>query len=209
VCTSAYSVVTSTYTSTYTRTLQGKPVATGVDTLVWPITARLSIHPAWHIAWEQSELTMMTPKPPTLVSYAFRRIQSRECRLTIMKTSNMRIPTWTPGQKIRDGQYDNGGYGPGQPRDNNSIGGALFYFVTIGVPIIFGFLIIFACYCCCCCCCSKAARKQRREERGLYSKYLKGSKNRNQATPLAEIVTMENCASVASGTNERVSQIRS
>lgn len=78
---------------------------------------------------------------------------------TKVKTSNMLIPTWTPGQHIRSGEYDDGGSG-GQRNDSPDYV-HLPRFLYIGLSII---LVALIASCCCCCFWKKTpmARKRAR-----------------------------------------------
>ncbi|OLN81179.1 hypothetical protein CCHL11_10359 [Colletotrichum chlorophyti] len=93
-------------------------------------------HSAWALTWAASDTATLTPKLPTL-------------------TSGMRVPTWTPGEKIPKGEYD-------QFRNDNLpyIGDGAYYFLMIGMPII-GALMIGSCMWCC----IRKCKKNRREKR--------------------------------------------
>ncbi|KAH7375526.1 hypothetical protein B0T11DRAFT_314065 [Plectosphaerella cucumerina] len=90
-------------------------------------SSTLLVHSAWRITWRASDIPTLTPQPPSL-------------------TSNMRVPTWTPGEVIPDGKYDlnieNG------DSAHNRAWKSLGLFVMIGVPII-GSLILVSCVFCC------------------------------------------------------------
>lgn len=48
----------------------------------------LIIHDAWTVAWAAADRSTLTPELPAI-------------------TNNMRVPTWTPGEIIPKGKYDN------------------------------------------------------------------------------------------------------
>jgi hypothetical protein len=85
------------------------------------------VHQGWAITWAKSDTATLTPKLPTL-------------------TSEMRVPEWTPGQKIRDGEYDR--Y-PSYSIDTEELLGHDFYwFLAVGLPVL-GALSIGLCIWCC------------------------------------------------------------
>lgn len=93
------------------------------------------VHQGWAITWAASDTATLTPKLPTL-------------------TSSMRVPTWTPGQKIKGGAYD-----PSHPSPSTReyLSDGVFYFLTVGLPI-FGALSIGLCIWCCVRRCKKDRR---------------------------------------------------
>ncbi|KAF4467931.1 hypothetical protein FALBO_5165 [Fusarium albosuccineum] len=71
----------------------------------------LMLHGAWSISWNASDTSTLTPKLPSL-------------------TGNMEVPTWTPGQDIPDGKYDE------SPVDDGPFSDGWGRFQLIGIPII-------------------------------------------------------------------------
>lgn len=81
-----------------------------------PVGTTYMVHEGWAITWAKSDTATMTPKLPTL-------------------TSEMTVPTWTPGQKIEDGEYDR--YRDDTQSSEEFFGKDLYWFLVVGVPIIF------------------------------------------------------------------------
>ncbi|KAF5003265.1 hypothetical protein FDECE_10165 [Fusarium decemcellulare] len=71
----------------------------------------LMLQQAWSISWNASDTSTLTPKLPSL-------------------TGNMEVPTWTPGQDIPDGKYDE------SPVDDGPFSDGWGRFQLIGLPII-------------------------------------------------------------------------
>lgn len=94
------------------------------------------VHEGWAITWDKSDTATMTPNLPTL-------------------TSEMSVPTWTPGQKIEDGQYDR--YRSDSKSSEQWFGKDLYWFLVVGVPVIF-VLAVASCVWC-------GVRKCRRDRR--------------------------------------------
>jgi len=94
------------------------------------------VHQGWAITWAKSDTATLTPQLPTL-------------------TSDMRVPTWTPGEKIRDGEYD------AHPSERISseefFGHDLYWFLVVGVPVLA--VLLFAS---CVWCCVRKCRKKRK-----------------------------------------------
>jgi hypothetical protein len=96
------------------------------------------VHEAWAITWMSDDTSTLTPSLPTL-------------------TNGKWVPTWTPGQVIRDGEYDR------HPDDSKEfLDGPAMWFVVVGLPII-GFVCILACIGCC----VVTQRKKRRQREAL------------------------------------------
>ncbi|KAK1954547.1 hypothetical protein LY78DRAFT_594003 [Colletotrichum sublineola] len=95
------------------------------------------VHEAWVVTWAASDTATLTPKLPTL-------------------TSSMLVPTWTPGERIPDGQWDN----PQRLSSERWLEGSLLYFLIIGMPII-GALMIASCIWCCVRSCKKKRRAKK------------------------------------------------
>lgn len=97
------------------------------------------VHKAWAVSWAASDTATLTPKLSTI-------------------TSPMRVPTWTPGQKTRDGMLDAEKSGiDGIQIDSSAL------FVFIGPPM-FSVVILGVCIWCC----VLACQSKRRERRVVY-----------------------------------------
>jgi len=94
------------------------------------------VHQGWAITWAKSDTATLTPKLPTL-------------------TSEMRVPEWTPGQKIRDGEYDR--YPSYRIDTEELFGHDLYWFLLVGMPVL-GALSIGLCIWCCVRKCKKERR---------------------------------------------------
>ncbi|KAG8163825.1 hypothetical protein KVR01_005743 [Diaporthe batatas] len=108
----------------------------GEDASSTRVGTTFMVHEGWAITWAKSDTATMTPKLPTL-------------------TNEMRVPTWTPGQKIRDGEYDR--YHNDSQSSEEWFGKDLYWFLVVGVPIIF-VLSVASCVWC-------GVRKCRRDRR--------------------------------------------
>lgn len=94
------------------------------------------IHEPWAVTWAASDSATLTPKLPTI-------------------TSSMTVPQWTPGETIRDGQWDYRG------KDNLQ-----FYFplwLMILLPIVGVAVLGLYIWCC-----VRACYKRRRQRRVIY-----------------------------------------
>ncbi|KAK2005998.1 hypothetical protein LZ32DRAFT_611622 [Colletotrichum eremochloae] len=112
---------------------------TGYDSTASVTTSHQTamVHEAWVVTWAASDTATLTPKLPTL-------------------TSSMLVPTWTPGERIPDGQWDN----PQRLSSERWLEGSLLYFLIIGMPII-GALMIASCIWCCVRSCKKKRRAKK------------------------------------------------
>lgn len=108
------------------------------DSLDTDVGKTLMVHQGWAITWAKSDTTTLTPQLPTL-------------------TSDMRVPKWTPGEKIRDGEYD------AHPSERISseefFGHDLYWFLVVGVPVLA--VLSFAS---CVWCCVRRCRKKRKNK---------------------------------------------
>jgi hypothetical protein len=108
----------------------GKPM-TVEDTFV--------VHEAWAITWMSDDTSTLAPSLPTL-------------------TNGKRVPTWTPGQVIPDGEYDR------RPDDSREfLDGPAMWLLIVVLPII-SFVGILACIGCCV---VSHRRKKRRQREAL------------------------------------------
>ncbi|KAF6800983.1 hypothetical protein CMUS01_15526 [Colletotrichum musicola] len=98
------------------------------------------MHEAWAVTWDATDTSTLTPKLPTL-------------------TSSMRVPKWTPGQKIRKGEYD-----PYHSYAVEIFSSPVLYFLMIGMPII-GALVMGSCVWCC----VRKCRRKRRAKKAAAS----------------------------------------
>ncbi|KAM0326925.1 hypothetical protein ACHAQA_006045 [Verticillium albo-atrum] len=98
----------------------------------------LLAHKAWSIAWYSSDISSLTPQPPSI-------------------TNDMLVPTWTPGEVIPDGKYD---LSPNGDNVNYFLPENVQWFLMIGMPII-GALMIGSCVFCC----VRSSKKKRRARR--------------------------------------------
>ncbi|WQF90323.1 hypothetical protein CDEST_15337 [Colletotrichum destructivum] len=105
------------------------------------ISQTLLVHEAWAITWAASDTATLTPKLPTL-------------------TNSMEIPTWIPGQIIRDGEYDPSPTPTRRPDHGPYMGEGALYFLMIGMPII-GAIMIGSCVWCCVRKCKKNRQQKR------------------------------------------------
>ncbi|WAO93399.1 Hypothetical protein NCS54_01094600 [Fusarium falciforme] len=83
----------------------------------------LMLHEAWSISWDASDTSTLTPKLPSL-------------------TNNMEVPTWTPGQNIPKGKYDE------SPVDDGPLSDSTGRFLVIGLPIIGVFFVLLGAWIC-------------------------------------------------------------
>lgn len=88
-------------------------------------TEGIQAHQAWHISWEASDTSTLTPSLPEL-------------------TSSKLIPTWKPGETIEKGMYDQGDGERGGLQGINEV----IYFLEIGLPLIFAILVGLIAWCC-------------------------------------------------------------
>jgi hypothetical protein len=88
-------------------------------------TEGIQAHQAWHISWEASDTSTLTPSLPEL-------------------TSSKLIPTWKPGEIIERGMYDQG---DGERGGLQGLG-QLVYFLEKGLPLIFVTLAGLIAWCC-------------------------------------------------------------
>lgn len=72
----------------------------------------------------------------------------------------MKLSSWVPGQYLVPGQNDNGGLGRQQSELKGL--GNLAMFLSIGLPLIIGLLVV---SCCCCCFWRKTPIAKRRKAR--------------------------------------------
>lgn len=97
------------------------------------------VHEAWAITWMSDDTSTLTPSLPTL-------------------TNAKRVPTWTPGQVIPDGEYDQ------HPDDSREfLDGPEMWLVIVVLPVI-SFVGILACIGCCV---VSHRRKKRRQREAL------------------------------------------
>lgn len=95
------------------------------------------VHEAWAITWMSDDTSTLTPSLPTL-------------------TNAKRVPTWTPGQVIPDGEYDQ------HPNDSREfLDGPEMWLLIVVLPVI-SFVGILACIGCCVV--SRVRRKRRERE---------------------------------------------
>ncbi|KAH6952206.1 hypothetical protein DER45DRAFT_636509 [Fusarium avenaceum] len=95
-----------------------------------------AVHEAWVITWMSDDTSTLTPSLPTL-------------------TSAKRVPTWTPGEVIPDGKYDQ------HPNDSKQFfDGPVMWLLFLVLPII-SFLGILACIGCCVVSHRRTKRRQR------------------------------------------------
>ena len=83
----------------------------------------LMLHEAWSISWDASDTSTLTPKLPSL-------------------TNNMEVPTWTPGEDIPKGRYDE------SPVDDGPLSDSTGRFLVIGLPIIGVFFVLLGAWIC-------------------------------------------------------------
>lgn len=95
------------------------------------------VHEPWAVTWAATDMATLTPKLPTI-------------------TSSMTVPQWTPGETIRDGQWDYRG-------QDNAPQLHFPVWLTIVLPIV-GVLILGSYIWCGVCACYK----RRRERRVIY-----------------------------------------
>jgi hypothetical protein len=108
----------TTYDSFGPTSVTGRVVGTNNTAVFYTGTA---LYPAWHITWEASDISTLSPQPPTL-------------------TSSMRVPVWTPGMTLAPGDYDDNGRGKGPSTSGRGLDGSLFWFLIVGLPVI---LVVF------------------------------------------------------------------
>lgn len=97
----------------------------GTPTIV-TIKDGLQVHAAWPIAWQESDTSTMSPKPPALTNHAV-------------------IPMWVPGTEVPSGMYDR----PDERLSSEQyFGKDLYYFMIVGVPIIVVFIALSITACC-------------------------------------------------------------
>ncbi|OBT69976.1 hypothetical protein VE03_00380 [Pseudogymnoascus sp. 23342-1-I1] len=88
-------------------------------------TEGIQAHQAWHISWDASDTSTLTPSLPEL-------------------TSSKLIPTWVPGETIEKGMYDRD-----HKQDNAMPGlGKVLRDVAIAVPLIFAAIVGTTIWCC-------------------------------------------------------------
>ncbi|KAK3299622.1 uncharacterized protein B0H64DRAFT_389160 [Chaetomium fimeti] len=90
-------------------------------------SSTLLVHNAWALTWSASDITNLTPQPPSI-------------------THRMLVPTWTPGDVIPPGKYDR--ESPSGPNRNNFLDVNAQWFLIVGMPIIGALLISSCVYCC-------------------------------------------------------------
>ena len=122
----------ATVWSSGTSTGAGSALTTGSDTTVM-------LHDPWWIAWAASDRSILIPILPDL-------------------TNSMLIPTWTPGESIANGKYDRGDLSDDSWIFQRKYPG-LFWFLVVGVPILF-----VACVSSCVWCCVRNCKKTRRKK---------------------------------------------
>lgn len=114
------------YTFYGSRDCVQKSWVTAFDSAASTTTSQHTVmmHEAWAVTWDASDTSTLTPQLPTL-------------------TSSMRVPKWTPGEKIPKGQYD-----PYHDYRVEYFSRPVLYFLMVGMPII-GALIMGSCvwYC--------------------------------------------------------------
>lgn len=99
------------------------------------LTVRL--HEAWAITWDATDTPTLTPELPPL-------------------TSSSILPTWTAGQVVSDDDYTGGP----TPVDNGTqIPDSLYWFMVVGIPIIF-VVLVGSCVWCCVRSCMKKKRER-------------------------------------------------
>lgn len=120
-----------------------------------PMTEGTVYYPGWTISWRSTDTRTLTPVWPSL-------------------TSDMLIPTWTPGMQIKDGQYDNKGptNDVTEPREDEKktwgedIPSIAWKGIVIGA--VLGFFGLVALLWCCCWCvgsCFEGAKKRKERRR--------------------------------------------
>ena len=95
------------------------------------------VHRPWEVTWEASDRSTLTPQLPDM-------------------TNNMLVPTWKPGEIIPVGKYDVNDTdmydASGRARDSRNeieyFSHDLYWFLVVGVPIIF-ILTTSSCIWCC------------------------------------------------------------
>lgn len=100
------------------------------------------MHEAWHITWAASDTSTMSPTLPEI-------------------TADMLIGSWVPGQSLSPGAYDREHPIEGGPQ---YLSPSLYWFLVIGIPIIFLLLVG---YCIRCCVVFHRVKKTERRERWL------------------------------------------
>ena len=116
-------------------------LTSGVDSMsVAASTAgsTLLVHEAWAITWYASDTPGLTPQPPTM-------------------TNRMLVPTWTPGEVIPDGKYDQDVNGQ---NTNHFLPEPAQWFLMVGMPVI-GAVMIGSCIFCR----VRSSKKKRRARR--------------------------------------------
>lgn len=100
-------------------TMSDEKAASSVSTI-----RTLMLHEAWSISWHASDTSTLTPKLPFL-------------------TSNVEVPTWTPGLDIPGGEFD------GRSADDDGpLSDSTGKFLLIGLPIIGVFFIFLGVWIC-------------------------------------------------------------
>jgi len=80
-----------------------------------PASESLVFHKAWTVSWNKTDTETLTPQLPTL-------------------TNGMKVPTWTPGEEIPDGKYDDKEHAANRP----------FLSIIVSVTVV-SFVLIVAC----------------------------------------------------------------
>ncbi|KAL8337075.1 hypothetical protein RB601_008535 [Gaeumannomyces tritici] len=121
----------------------------------------VKVHRSWHVSWEASDTTSMSPTPPELPCY------------------DPTVTSWLPGETIPE-QYCRPMPLPNDDEWNQSVA----WFLIVGVPLLFVALVATACFVCCLC---RRRRRQNSKDNAEQTKEEKLEQIHNEQPGLKEL----------------------